>query len=429
MAWVVISLCLVALANVVLGQDSTPSPSSAAPSIVTASGSLQATHVVTVGQELNQFDPDSLTANVGDVIQFQFFPPNHSVGRAEYQQPCIPYEDTGENKVGFWSGFFPLDKILPNVSDTPGGPNCLAEVQQPPTWNLTINDTEPIFLYCAAPGSCINYQMVAVINPNDSVSLATQKEDASNAQYMLAPGQPFPSEAGVPSGDVNPGTNANATTSQSSSTQATTSSAAYASYTADASSQKLSTGAIVGIVIAGVAVAVLVGALFFLLGRQKTMLQFMRRNQYQAPGPQNPPEDQPDIRSPPPQMTSFSTASVIARSETPNYHEPAYDTPPYTRHAAQDPLAAPQPLVAELPSPGQKHMQEYVSSKAPMETEQHVQEPYQDSRVPTPQPQARPLTFWGRSRSTRAQTSELSAESPVVGRSPHIPSGRHQPSR
>ena len=37
--------------------------------------------------------------------------------------------------------------------------------QQPPTWNLTINDTEPIFLYCAAPGSCINYQMVGVINP------------------------------------------------------------------------------------------------------------------------------------------------------------------------------------------------------------------------------------------------------------------------
>ena len=52
--------------------------------------------------------------------EFHFFPPNHSVGRAEYQQPCIPYEDTGENKVGFWSGFFPLDKILPNVRDTPG---------------------------------------------------------------------------------------------------------------------------------------------------------------------------------------------------------------------------------------------------------------------------------------------------------------------
>lgn len=50
MASVVLVLCLVALANVVLGQDSAPSPSSAAPSAVTASGSLQATHIVTVGK-------------------------------------------------------------------------------------------------------------------------------------------------------------------------------------------------------------------------------------------------------------------------------------------------------------------------------------------------------------------------------------------
>ena len=234
---------------------------------------------------------------------------------------------------------------------------------------------------------------------NSSVSLVTQKEDASNAQYMLAPGQPFPSEAGVPSGDVNPGTHASATTSQSSSTQATASSAAYASHTTNASSPKLSTGAIVGIVIGGVAVAVLIGALFFLLGRQKTMLQFIRRNHYQVPGLQNPPGDQPDFRSPPPQMTSLPISSAISRSETPNYHEPAYDTPPYT---AQDPLGAPQPLVAELPSPGEKHMQEYISPK-PMGIERDLQEHHQVSRAPTPQPQARPLSFWGRSRSTKTQ--------------------------
>lgn len=52
--------------------------------------------------------------------EFAFFPSNHSVGRAEYQQPCIPYEDTGEKKVGFWSGFFPVDKVLPNVSGIRG---------------------------------------------------------------------------------------------------------------------------------------------------------------------------------------------------------------------------------------------------------------------------------------------------------------------
>lgn len=32
--------------------------------------------------------------------EFEFFLPNHSVGRVEYQQPGILYEDTGVNKVG-----------------------------------------------------------------------------------------------------------------------------------------------------------------------------------------------------------------------------------------------------------------------------------------------------------------------------------------
>lgn len=57
--------------------------------------------------------------------EFAFFPSNHSVGRAEYHQPCIPYEDTGEKKVGFWSGFFPVDKVLPNVSGTRGESTAL----------------------------------------------------------------------------------------------------------------------------------------------------------------------------------------------------------------------------------------------------------------------------------------------------------------
>ena len=67
-------------------------------------------------QSLHRFVPNEITANVGDIISFQFFPPNHSVVRAEFGQPCIPYEYTGENKAGFYSGFYPLDKVLDNVS-------------------------------------------------------------------------------------------------------------------------------------------------------------------------------------------------------------------------------------------------------------------------------------------------------------------------
>lgn len=36
--------------------------------------------------------------------------------RAEYKYPCIPYEDTGPNKVGFYSGQISPDVISDNVS-------------------------------------------------------------------------------------------------------------------------------------------------------------------------------------------------------------------------------------------------------------------------------------------------------------------------
>lgn len=105
-----------------------------------------------------------------DDLEFQFFPGNHSVARAEYGYPCIPYELTG-NKTGFASGFQSVGKILENVRQ------CLSSAlelvltfgYQPPAWNLTINDTNPIFFYCSAPGSCIQNAMVGVINPVSSI--------------------------------------------------------------------------------------------------------------------------------------------------------------------------------------------------------------------------------------------------------------------
>lgn len=213
---------------------------------------------------------------------------------------------------------------------------------------------------------------------------------------MLAPGQSFPSEGGVPTGDVNPN---NSTTETSNAPASTTSkAAAHTSSAAAASSHKLSSGAIAGIVVAGVLVALLGGAVFFLLGRHKTMLQFMRGNQYHPPGG-NPPGNQ-DVRSPQPQM-----ASAIPYSETSDYHDGIHASPPYTEHAYHAPAPLPT-VMAELPSPGEKKSQEYME----MEQEQHpAQIPHHESPLPspipspapTPQPQSRPLSFWGRSRSQK----------------------------
>jgi hypothetical protein len=101
-----------------------------------------------------------------DDLEFEFFPWNHSVARAEYGYPCIPYELTG-NKTGFASGFQPLGAILDNVQQCLNGMLGLLLIleNQPPTWNLTINDTDPIFFYCSAPRSCVENAMVGVINP------------------------------------------------------------------------------------------------------------------------------------------------------------------------------------------------------------------------------------------------------------------------
>ncbi len=74
------------------------------------------THTVDVGNADHKFKPDIIQAEIGDIVEFRFFPPNHSVVRAEYLYPCIPYEMTGRNKDGFFSGFNPVDVILEDVS-------------------------------------------------------------------------------------------------------------------------------------------------------------------------------------------------------------------------------------------------------------------------------------------------------------------------
>lgn len=49
-------------------------------------------------------------------MEFEFYPTNHSVARAEYEHPCIPYEMTGRGKTGFWAGFHAQDVVLDDVS-------------------------------------------------------------------------------------------------------------------------------------------------------------------------------------------------------------------------------------------------------------------------------------------------------------------------
>lgn len=82
-------------------------------SITTSSAAV--THTVSVGKADDMFEPISLEAAVGDLVVFEFYPANHSVVRAEYEYPCVPYEDVIPEAVGFFSGFVPVKTIEANV--------------------------------------------------------------------------------------------------------------------------------------------------------------------------------------------------------------------------------------------------------------------------------------------------------------------------
>ncbi|KAF2795912.1 hypothetical protein K505DRAFT_416167 [Melanomma pulvis-pyrius CBS 109.77] len=209
------------------------------------------THTVTVGNGDHKFRPDVTQAKVGDFIEFTFYPANHSVVRAEYQFPCIPYEMTGRDKIGFFSGFKAVDAFLSN----------------PPKYLLKINDTDPIFFYCSAPGSCITYGMVGVINPNAMTSLARQRQLALDSSYMLQPGDPFPAEASIlPTSSTTPSPSPLPTPPGGSGSSSSSS-----------SKKGLSPAAIAGISVGAVCVLILGALLFFFIGRSRSLKEEMVR--------------------------------------------------------------------------------------------------------------------------------------------------------
>ncbi|KAF3764274.1 hypothetical protein M406DRAFT_260389, partial [Cryphonectria parasitica EP155] len=97
------------------------------------------------------FTPNSVTANPGDIVQFQFAAVNHSVTQSLEASPCQPVDATNGGTVnGVHSGFI--------VFDQAAGDSAMVG-----TFDVPVADTEPIFLYCAQATHCQS-GMVMVIN-------------------------------------------------------------------------------------------------------------------------------------------------------------------------------------------------------------------------------------------------------------------------
>jgi len=113
------------------------------------------------------FTPGTIHAAKGDMVEFSFWPMNHSIVQASFDKPCTPIDDNA-----FYSGFVPVSKGV-----------------SPKVWNYMVESTDPIWFYCAQEGHC-QAGMVGVINPTAD---ATWQDFANAAKKWKAaatwPGQ------------------------------------------------------------------------------------------------------------------------------------------------------------------------------------------------------------------------------------------------
>ena len=130
------------------------------------------THSVLAGLGGLRFDPDNVVAQVGDIVQFEFLPRNHSVAQSDFANPCQPLADG----TGFFSGFnFPVQE------------GKSADVFQ----IVVEDDSKPIWYYCPQTvGSHCQNGMVGVINQNfdnPDFSLAKHRELAAQTDVSIVP--------------------------------------------------------------------------------------------------------------------------------------------------------------------------------------------------------------------------------------------------
>ncbi|EOA90516.1 hypothetical protein ACJQWK_07323 [Exserohilum turcicum] len=140
-----------------------------------------ATMVVTVAANNKfQFTPNSITAQPGDMVAFNFVAQNHSVASSNANTPCRP------EKNAIFSDFQPIPGN-PNGSPNPGnGRNVNRQAGNTPMFMVPITDTAPMYIYCSQAQHCQS-GMVMVINPPNAAAVAQYQNLAAKARNNVSP--------------------------------------------------------------------------------------------------------------------------------------------------------------------------------------------------------------------------------------------------
>ncbi|KAF1954208.1 hypothetical protein CC80DRAFT_476508 [Byssothecium circinans] len=130
-----------------------------------------ATMMVTVGQN-NQFtfSPNTITAQPGDMVAFNFVTQNHSVASSTANRPCQPEQNA------IFSDFQPRSGATQNMK----------LFLTPFRFMVPIADSNPMYIYCSQAQHC-QQGMVMVINPPDNNAVQQYANRAAKAKNNVSP--------------------------------------------------------------------------------------------------------------------------------------------------------------------------------------------------------------------------------------------------
>jgi len=165
-----------------LPASSSPPATSPASSSTPSSVAKSTDHKVIVGgPNTFTYQPANITAQPGDTVTFEFHQKNHTVTQSSFAAPCRKLSDTSTSgQVSFNSGYMP---VADNATTFP-------------TYTIQVNDTAPIWAYCAQPGHC-GMGMVFSVN---AVESGSNTFEAYQARAKQLNGTDTTSGSNTPSG-------------------------------------------------------------------------------------------------------------------------------------------------------------------------------------------------------------------------------------
>ncbi|KAK7970365.1 hypothetical protein PG996_001206 [Apiospora saccharicola] len=162
------------------------------------------THTVVAGANGQlRFDPESVIAAVGDIVEFQFHPKNHSVAQSSFAEPCAPLAaaavppPSANNGTGYYSAYSRRSHAgSSSGTDADNSPFFggfdFATMEGPSdnAFQVLVRDTKPVWFYCPQPmgAHCTNGMSGVINEPRDGPNtLAAYKEAAKGKMTTVPP--------------------------------------------------------------------------------------------------------------------------------------------------------------------------------------------------------------------------------------------------